>query len=114
LRAQETLRKNVSGVPRHRHDGCGFHRCAAPRENVLLVAQMGRDAMTTQDLEIIQLVDSVRAEYDALPGMHLTKAQLRRLFDLDPVTCDALVGALEDVHFLRRLDSQYVRAAADE
>ena len=44
----------------------------------------------------------VQAEYREMPGLHLTKPQVRRLWGLDPVTCDALLDALETTRFLRR------------
>ena len=50
----------------------------------------------------------IRAEYRALPGMCLTKAQMQRLWGLDARTCDALVEALEAEHFLKRAADLYV------
>jgi hypothetical protein len=47
----------------------------------------------------------VSAEHLEMPGLHLTKAQMQRLWNLDEVRCDALVGALTDVKFLRRTAS---------
>ena len=53
----------------------------------------------------------VRAEYTEFPGMHLTRPQMRRLWNLDAETCDALVDALEAERFLRRTNGDaYVRA----
>ena len=53
----------------------------------------------------------VRAEYIEFPGMHLTKPQIQRLWDLDPQTCDAVVAALEAEKFLRRTErNAYARA----
>jgi hypothetical protein len=43
----------------------------------------------------------VKTEFNELPGMHLTKPQIGRLFGLNPETCDAVVNALEQVDFLR-------------
>jgi hypothetical protein len=43
----------------------------------------------------------VRAEYLEVPGMHLTKAEIQRLWGLDAQTCDALVGTLVESRFLR-------------
>jgi hypothetical protein len=43
----------------------------------------------------------VRAEYLEVPGMHLTKAEMQRLWGLDAHTCDALVGTLVERRFLR-------------
>lgn len=56
----------------------------------------------------------VRAEYLEIPGLHITKHQVQRLWGLDPVMCDVLLGALLDVKFLRRTPSgAFVRADGD-
>jgi hypothetical protein len=47
----------------------------------------------------------IRGEYSEIPGLHLTKKQVQRLWGLDPVTCDALLESLVDVKFLRRTPS---------
>jgi len=53
----------------------------------------------------------IRAEYCEFPGMQLTRPQMRRLWNLDPETCDAVIAALEAEHFLRRkADDVYARA----
>ena len=53
----------------------------------------------------------VRAEYLEIPGLHLTRSQVLRLWGLDEITCDALLDTLVDVRFLRRTHAgAYVRA----
>jgi len=47
-------------------------------------------------------LDLIQAEYKEIPGLHLTKPQIQRLWGLDAVTCDALIDALVDARFLRR------------
>jgi hypothetical protein len=47
----------------------------------------------------------IQSEYREIPGLCLTKPQVRRLWSLDDVTCDALVDALEAAKFLRRTPS---------
>ena len=37
-----------------------------------------------------------------MPGMNLTKPQLQRLWGLDDVTCNEVLGTLEAEHFLKR------------
>ena len=55
----------------------------------------------------------VRAEYLEVPGLHLTKAQIKRLWGLDEQTCDALIRALIDTRFLRKSASdRYGRSDA--
>ena len=51
---------------------------------------------------IAEWVQVVRGEYREIPGLTLTKAQVQRLWGLDPITCDAVLGALVDTGFLRR------------
>jgi len=52
----------------------------------------------------------IRAEYDEMPGLNLTKAQIQRLWGLDPSLCDRLLVALERTRFLKRTASNgYVR-----
>jgi hypothetical protein len=55
-------------------------------------------------------VHLIRAEYLEIPGLCLTKAQVERMWGLDAVTSEALLGALIDTQFLRRTASgTYVR-----
>ena len=44
----------------------------------------------------------VHAEYREMPGLHLTKPQVQRLWGLDAATCDVLLDALEANSVLRR------------
>lgn len=37
-----------------------------------------------------------------MPGMNLTKPQVQRLWGLDDVTCNEVLGTLEAEHFLKR------------
>jgi hypothetical protein len=43
----------------------------------------------------------VRGEYLEIPGLRLTRNQLRQLWDLDDVLCDKILDALVAVRFLR-------------
>lgn len=53
----------------------------------------------------------IRLEYTEMPGLHLSKCQARRLWNLDSRSCDVIFEALEASHFLRRLaNDSYVRA----
>jgi hypothetical protein len=55
----------------------------------------------------------IRAEYLEFPGMHLTRSQVQRLWNLDRDTCAAAIHALEAERFLRRTEFDgYVRADA--
>ncbi|HYS24588.1 MAG TPA: hypothetical protein VEP46_03270 [Vicinamibacterales bacterium] len=53
----------------------------------------------------------VRAEYLEVPGLDLTRDQVRRLWGLDQQTCDSLLAALLESRFLKRTrDNRYLRA----
>ena len=52
----------------------------------------------------------VRGEFLEMPGMRLTEAQARRLWNLDAASCEALLSALVDSKFLfRTRDGAYMR-----
>jgi hypothetical protein len=52
----------------------------------------------------------VSAEYLEIPGLRLTTQQVERLWDIDPVTADALLGLLTEAKFLKKTsDNAYVR-----
>ena len=73
-----------------------------------------RPMTSTEQESISGWIDLVRAEYHEIPGLHLTKPQVQRLWGLDPATCDALREVLVDVRFLRRTPTgAYVRANAN-
>jgi len=53
----------------------------------------------------------IRAEYLEMPGLHLTRSQVQRLWGLDESTCSTVLAALEKESFLRRTRAgTYVRA----
>jgi hypothetical protein len=55
----------------------------------------------------------VRGEFLEVPGLHLTKPQVRRLWGLDSNTCDALLDTLVDRGFLRQTNNgTYARVDA--
>ena len=56
----------------------------------------------------------IQAEFCEMPGLHLTKPQVQRLWGLDEETCDVVLASLEDEKFLRRTsDDTYVRVGVD-
>jgi len=56
-------------------------------------------------------VKLVQSEYSEIPGLHLSKPQAQRLWNLDARSCDVIFEALEASHFLRRMPTDsYVRA----
>jgi hypothetical protein len=67
--------------------------------------------MTSIQTAVVHWIPIVRGEFRELPGLHLTKPQVQRLWGLDPRTCDALLETLVDGRFLRQTRSgAYARA----
>lgn len=58
------------------------------------------------------LLDVVRAEFREMPGMRLSRAQMRRLWQIDHQQCDALTRHLLAEGFLREDDRGHLRRAA--
>ena len=74
------------------------------------VAEHGIMVITTETL-LPKFLQLMRAEYTEVPGLHLTKAQVQRLWCLDPATSDAVLGELIAERFLRKKTTgAYVRA----
>ena len=70
--------------------------------------------MLSAETPIAHRLYLIRARYLLIPGLRLTQAQVRRLWSLDAVTCEALLDALIDIRFLRRTqEGAYVRERAD-
>ena len=65
-------------------------------------------AVQQQPLDALQ---RVQGEYMEMPGLRLTIAQAQRLWGLDRVVCDALLGALVETKFLfRTRDGAFIRS----
>jgi hypothetical protein len=57
-----------------------------------------------------EVLRRVQGEFLEMPGLRLTTPQARRLWGLDPASCDALLGALVDANFLfRTRDGAFMR-----
>jgi hypothetical protein len=66
--------------------------------------------VTTIERPTHHLVERIRAEYREMPGLCLTKRQMRRLWALPPDVCDATVDELVATGFLRcRSDDSFTR-----
>ena len=53
----------------------------------------------------------IQSEFDEMPGLHLSKRQAQRLWNLDAQTTDVIFNALEASNFLRRMPNDiYTRA----
>lgn len=58
--------------------------------------------MTTDSTITTDWVHLVQAEYMEMPGLQLTKAQVRRLWALKEDECDLVLHELLAMHFLKR------------
>ena len=58
---------------------------------------------------VTDLVALIRSEYNEMPGLCLTRAQVQRLWLLEPAACDGVLRTLVDAGFLRLTSSGYVR-----
>jgi hypothetical protein len=57
-----------------------------------------------------EVLRRVQGEFLEMPGLRLTMSQARRLWGLDAVQCDALLGALVEAKFLfRTRDGAFMR-----
>ena len=56
----------------------------------------------------------IQAEFSEMPGLHLSKRQAQRLWNLDDQTAEIVFDALEASHFLKRMATgTYSRADID-
>lgn len=67
-------------------------------------------AFTTSTAET-DLLRRIRAEFDEMPGMHLTFEQTARLMGIDKTACEAALDALTMSGFLTKSGMMYSRAA---
>jgi hypothetical protein len=69
--------------------------------------------MSPMQTAITHWLPIVRGEFLEVPGLHLTKPQVRRLWGLDPSICDALLDTLVDRRFLKQTNNgTYARVDA--
>ena len=53
--------------------------------------------------DFCEWVRLIQSEFAEMPGLHLSKRQAQRLWNLDAPSTDAIFSALEASHFLRRM-----------
>ena len=58
--------------------------------------------MTAEQSTVHDWLRLIRAEYLEMPGLHLTKPQVQRLWRLEPKMCDALLDFLVATEFLKK------------
>ena len=64
---------------------------------------------TVPAARVRDLVGLIRSEYDEMPGLSLTRAQVQRLWLLEPAACDNVLHVLVDAGYLRLTPGGYVR-----
>ena len=68
--------------------------------------------MTAEQSTLQDWLRLIQAEYLEMPGLHLTKPQVQRLWRLEAHMCDDLLDALVASEFLRKTQRDaYVRAS---
>jgi hypothetical protein len=86
----------------------GILEAATLRSRNVSLIRIGHVVFEDTMTDWIQLI---RAEYHEIPGLHLTKAQVTRLWNLESTMCDAVLEALEGARFFRRTHTgAYVKA----
>jgi hypothetical protein len=79
--------------------------------NLLLYVVSASMLTTTHDVDLHDWERLIRAEYQEIPGLCLTRRQAQRLWNLDSATCDTLLEEMVAEHFLRLTPTdRYVRA----
>jgi hypothetical protein len=61
--------------------------------------------MNSAQISVTDWIHIVRGEFHEIPGLHLTRSQVQRLWGLDALTCDAILTSLVGSRFLRRTDN---------
>jgi hypothetical protein len=56
----------------------------------------------------------IEAEYLEMPGLHLTRPQVQRMWGLEPRECDAVLDALVATNVLRKTDDGTFALAVDD
>jgi hypothetical protein len=77
------------------------------------MATISGATMTPHESTLIGWIHLVEAEYLDMPGLQLTKPQVRRMWGLEDSTCDEVLKVLVAAHFLRVTERDlYVLEAA--
>lgn len=57
--------------------------------------------MTEQEAHLNDWLTLIQGEYREMPGLRLTRCQVRKMWGLDSGTCDSLLERLQTARFLR-------------
>ena len=58
--------------------------------------------MVSLQPRVDRFIEMVQTEFREMPGLRLTKPQVRRFLGIDVLTCDVVLDELERQRFLRR------------
>lgn len=87
-----------------------YRHCSGTAQSIA-DTRKGHPVLPT-DITIIGWLEVIRAENNEIPGLHSSMPQVERLWDLDAVTCDALLWALVEAELLKRARRDaYLRAS---
>jgi len=68
--------------------------------------------MVSLQPRVDHFIEMVQTEFREMPGLRLTKPQVRRFLGIDVLTCDVVLDELERQRFLRRTSKDvYVLSA---
>ena len=69
-----------------------------------------QQSATSETRDLQDCVQLVRTEFAEMPGLHLSKRQAKRLWNLDDRRTELIFDTLESSHFLRRTENDtYMR-----
>lgn len=116
-RAEENARTSTrraragGSVPAKRGEGGGDARRQLQMTSAIDHLYPRRSAVSVSEPGVAGWMERARAEYREMPGLALTKAQMRRMWGIGPEECDELLVALLSVGFLRQTaQNTYVMA----
>ena len=67
--------------------------------------------VNTVHTKVSDWLQIIRGEYLEIPDLALARAEIRRMWSMDDMTCDALLDALIEARFLRLTrNKRYIRA----
>lgn len=94
---------------RHTYSLHGFQKGGG----VVALPLLGVGDMRSTHTKVTEWLQIIRGEYAEIPDLALTRAEMRRMWALDEITCDALLDALVQAQFLRlSRGNRYVRCGA--
>jgi len=84
------------------YDSCSSSTAARTEAFIAALQEDATTVSMTDQVLIDDWLRLVRAEYEELPDLHLTHAEVERLWGLDPPTADAILTTLVSSGVLRK------------